>query len=147
MFANSTSSYAEKIMSLMKRGTLVCLLFFLLAIISGVGENASRIAKAFGALVIVAILLTTPITTVVTDVDSLIKNDWVGSAETGGDQAASADAGTSASANNTAKSDAAQIANNLGLPGSLAALLPTSILGKIGSAGSAIGNFLRGFGV
>lgn len=95
MFANSTSSYGERVMSIMKRGTLVCLLFFLLAIISQVGPNASRIAKVFGGLVIVAILITTPANTVIEDVDSLIKNDWVGSAETGDDTAASADKGTS----------------------------------------------------
>lgn len=94
MFANSTSSYGERIMSFMKRGTLVCLLFFLLAIISNIGPNAEKVAKAFGGLVIVAILITTPINTVITDIDSLIKNDWVGSSETGGDTAASADAGT-----------------------------------------------------
>jgi hypothetical protein len=94
MFANSTSSYGEKIMSFMKRGTLVCLLFFLLAIISQAGQNAERIAKVFGALIIVAILVTTPVGTVITDVDNLIKNDWVGTAETGNDTAASADAGT-----------------------------------------------------
>jgi hypothetical protein len=94
MFANTTSSYGEKVMSLMKRGTLLCLLFFLLAIISNVGPNAEKIAKAFGGLIIVAILITTPVSTVVTDVDNIIKNDWVGSSETGGDTAASADAGT-----------------------------------------------------
>lgn len=94
MFANSTSSYGEKVMSVMKRGTLVCLLFFLLAIISGIGPNAEKIAKAFGALIIVAILITTPVSTVITDVDNIIKNDWVGSGETGNDTAASADAGT-----------------------------------------------------
>jgi hypothetical protein len=94
MFANSTSSYGEKIMSVMKRGTLICLLFFLLAIISNIGPNAEKVAKAFGAMIIVAILITTPVTTVITDVDNLIKNDWVGSSETGGDTAASADAGT-----------------------------------------------------
>lgn len=94
MFANSTSSYGEKVMSVMKRGTLVCLLFFLLAIISGIGPNAEKTAKAFGALIIVAILITTPVSTVITDVDNIIKNDWVGSGETGNDTAASADAGT-----------------------------------------------------
>ena len=94
MFANSTSSYGEKVMSVMKRGTLVCLLFFLLAIISGIGPNAEKIAKAFGALIIVAILITTPVSAVITDVDNIIKNDWVGSGETGNDTAASADAGT-----------------------------------------------------
>jgi hypothetical protein len=94
MFANSTSSYGEKIMSVMKRGTLVCLLFFLLAIISTIGPNAEKVAKAFGAMIIVAILITTPVSSVITDVDNIIKNDWVGSSETGGDTAASADAGT-----------------------------------------------------
>lgn len=94
MFANSTSSYGEKVMSFMKRGSLVCLLFFLLAIISQIGPNAERIAKAFGGLVIVAILLTSPVNTVIGDIDSLIKNDWVGTSETGNDTAASADAGT-----------------------------------------------------
>jgi hypothetical protein len=87
-------------MSFMKRGTLVCLLFFLLAIISNVGPNAAKIAKAFGGVVIVAILLTTPINTVITDVDNLIKNDWVGTGETGNDVAPSADAGTSAGTSN-----------------------------------------------
>jgi hypothetical protein len=95
MFANSTSSYGEKVMSIMKRGSLVCLLFFLLAIISTVGPNAERIAKAFGALMIVFILITSPVNTVVTDIDNLIKNDWVGSNETGNDTAPSADSGTS----------------------------------------------------
>ena len=101
MFANSTSSYGERVMSLMKRGTLVCLLFFLLAIISQTGPNAERIAKGFGGLVIVAILLTTPMNTVMTDIDSLIKNDWVGTSETGNDTAASADAGTQTGTSST----------------------------------------------
>jgi hypothetical protein len=91
----------------MKRGTLVCLLFFLLAIISTIGPNAEKIAKAFGGLVIVAILITTPVSTVFTDIDNIIKNDWVGSGETGGDTAASADAGTA-----SGQSSAAQNAVN-----------------------------------
>jgi hypothetical protein len=116
MFANTTSSYGEKVMSLMKRGTLLCLLFFLLAIISNVGPNAEKIAKAFGGLVIVAILITTPVSTVVTDVDNIIKNDWVGTSETGGDTAASADTGTGGS---TSTSGIENILNTVG-PGAIA---------------------------
>lgn len=107
MFANSASSYGERVMSLMKRGSLVCLLFFLLAIISQTGPNAERIAKGFGGLVVVAILLTTPMNTVIKDVDALIKNDWVGTSETGNDTAASADSGTA-----TGQSPAVQNAVN-----------------------------------
>lgn len=144
MFANSTSSYGEKIMSLMKRGTLVCLLFFLLAIISNIGPNAEKIAKAFGGLVIVAILITTPINTVITDVDSLIKNDWVGSSETGGDTAASADTGTGGG---TSVSGIEAILNTVG-PGAIANAIKSinaknaeSILNKVGPG--PIANFIK----
>jgi len=100
----------------MKRGTLVCLLFFLLAIISNIGPNAARIAKAFGGLVIVAILLTTPFMTVMSDIDALIKNDWVGTNETGNNTAASADAGTaggtSSSVQNAVNNSTATLGNS-----------------------------------
>jgi hypothetical protein len=93
MFANSQASYGERIMSLMKRGSLTCLLFFVLALIASTGPGAAKIAKAFGALVIVAILVTSPMNTVFTDVDNLIKNDWVPTSETAGGTG-SADSGT-----------------------------------------------------
>jgi hypothetical protein len=95
MFANSTASYGDRIMSLMKRGALTCLLFFVLSLIASTGPNASRIAKAFGALIIVAILITSPTNTVLTDIDSLIKNDWVPTTEHA--SSTSADSGTQAS--------------------------------------------------
>jgi hypothetical protein len=145
MFANTTSSYGEKVMSLMKRGTLICLLFFLLAIISNIGPNAEKVAKAFGGLIIVAILITTPINTVVTDVDSLIKNDWVGTSETGGDTAASADSGTSGG---TSASGIESILNTVG-PGPIANALQhisvsniKSILNEVGPG--PIANALQG---
>lgn len=99
---SSGASYADKIMSVMKRGALVCVLFFILALVASGGPNAAKIAKAFGALVIVAILVTSPVNTVITDLDNLVKNDWVGSAETGGTGSgngagATADTGTGAS--------------------------------------------------
>lgn len=94
MFANSQASYTDRIMSFMKRGSLTCLLFFVLALIASTGQNASRIAKAIGALIIVAILITSPMNTVLTDVDNLIKNDWVGTSESG---PSSTNAGTQSS--------------------------------------------------
>jgi hypothetical protein len=96
MFANSKASYGDRIMSLMKRGALTCLLFFVLSLIASTGPNALKIAKAFGALIIVAILLTSPVNTVLTDVDALIKNDWVGTSEH-----ATANTGTASSTDNT----------------------------------------------
>jgi hypothetical protein len=99
---SSGSDYASKVMSVMKRGTLLCVMFFILALVATAGPNAAKISKALGALVIVAIVVTSPVNTVITDLDSLIKNDWVGTAETGGTgpanaSGASADSGTSGS--------------------------------------------------
>lgn len=92
---SSDAAYSDKIMSTMKRGTLVCILFFVLALVAGAGPNAAKGAKAFGALTIVGILLTSPVSTIFNDLDNLIKNDWKGSSETeGGGSAASADTGT-----------------------------------------------------
>lgn len=95
MFASS-ESYGNKIMSIMKRGTLISLLFFILALIAGTGPNAAKIAKALGGLVFVGILLTAPVGTVLTDVDKVIKKNWVGSTEHGTD-VGSADQGTQSS--------------------------------------------------
>jgi len=93
-FAGGNKNLPDKIMSVIKRGTLLCLAFFILALISGAGENANKIAKAIGALIVVAILLTTPIygtdssgdpSGVLVDVDEIIKNDWVPSSIHSGD--------------------------------------------------------------
>jgi hypothetical protein len=100
-FSDNSSAYGTKIMSLMKRGSLTCLLFFILAIVSEAGPNAAKIVKAFGALMIVAIVVTSPVNTVVKNIDALIKNDWVGSDEHGNDT--SADSGTSANSSNAAE--------------------------------------------
>jgi hypothetical protein len=102
MFANSSASYGDRIMSLMKRGALTCLLFFVLSLIASTGPNATRIAKAFGALIIVAILLTSPTNTVLTDIDELIKNDWVGTGENAGSTTPSGDSGTQQSTSSEA---------------------------------------------
>jgi hypothetical protein len=97
MFA-SDASMTDRMMSVMKRGTLVCAVFFILAIVSGIGSRADKVAKAFGALVIVAILVTSPMSTVLTDLDNIIKNDWIGTpASPTGGASGSADNGTQVS--------------------------------------------------
>lgn len=113
MFSNSSAQYSDKIMSFMKRGSLTCLLFFILALVASAGENAARIAKAFGALVIVAIAITSPVNTVAADIDALIKADWVGTNETGGDSTTtSADTGTASGTTNAVTNATATLGNS-----------------------------------
>jgi hypothetical protein len=104
LFAGS-DSYADKMVSTMKRGTLVTLLFFFLAMIAAIGPGATRIAKGLGGLVLIGILLSSPGETVITALDNFVKSDWVGT--TG----ASADTGTQSSTGG-AISQAEQAANN-----------------------------------
>lgn len=110
MFANGSATYASKIMSIMKRGTLVCLYFFILALLASIGPNMEKVAKALGALCLVTILLTAPIAQfnstgeltggALYDVDQLIKNDWIGTGEHGSD-VGSADSGSNSGSNST----------------------------------------------
>lgn len=84
-FGGGTTGLPDRIMAVIKRGTLICAAFFILSLVSGAGESANKISKAFGALIVVAILLTTPIfgtdssgnpSGVLADIDELIKNEW-----------------------------------------------------------------------
>ena len=125
-----TDSYADKMVSTMKRGTLVTLLFFFLAMISAIGPNANKFAKGLGGLVLIGILLSSPGETVITALDNFVKSDWVGN--TG----ASADTGTQSSTGG-AISQAEQAANNssntiteINLPG----IGPVFALGTIAKA-------------
>lgn len=104
LFAGS-GSYGDKMVSTMKRGTLVTLLFFFLAMFSAVGPNAMKVAKGIGGLVLLGILLSTPGEAIITALDNFAKADWVGN--TG----SSADTGTSTSTGG-ALSRAEQAANN-----------------------------------
>lgn len=85
LFADLNRSYSDKIMSTMKRGTLICLLFFILSLISGVGPNMAKIAKALGGMVFVGILITSPVLDLVGNMDKFFKADWSGTAEHGTD--------------------------------------------------------------
>jgi hypothetical protein len=59
IFTDTTTSYSDKMLGAMKRGALLSMLFFILALVAGLGNNASRAVKAFGALIDVALLLHT----------------------------------------------------------------------------------------
>ena len=96
MFADKGTSYPNKIMSLMKRGTLLVFLFFILALIAGTGPNAAKVSKGIGSLVFVTTLVTSAPTSVFTSLDQFIKADWVSTGEAGSDTGASSNAGTGA---------------------------------------------------
>jgi hypothetical protein len=99
---SSDAGLTDKMMSVMKRGTLICAVFFILAIVAGIGPRASKSAKAFGALVIVAILVTSDMSTVITDLDNIIKNDWIGVTPTDPNgSTGSGDAGTKSTQGDT----------------------------------------------
>lgn len=85
LFADLNKSYPDKVMSTMKRGTMICVLFFILALVSGIGRNTARIAEAIGGTVFLAILLTSPVTDVIGNFDKFLRQDWVGTAERGSD--------------------------------------------------------------
>jgi hypothetical protein len=90
-----SSSYGDKMMSFMKRGTLTAILFFFLALIAGIGPNAAKVSKGLGALVFVAILISSPGQDIIQSLDKFFKSDWVGTSESAHDTA-SADTGTAA---------------------------------------------------
>jgi hypothetical protein len=95
-----SSSYGDKIMSFMKRGTLTAILFFFLALIAGIGSNAAKVAKGLGALVFVAILISTPGQDVISALDNFFKSAWVGTGESAKDSTSgqsSSDTGTAGS--------------------------------------------------
>lgn len=143
-----SAAYADKIMSVMKRGTLVCLMFFILSLISSAGNNAARIAKAFGALVVVAILITSDVGAVLTDIDNIIKNDWAGTSESANDGEApasgSADSGTSGSVSGAAQSFINSIETQLKLQGQTGVKNPLSSAGLKTDVSNAIVSALNG---
>ena len=99
-------------------------MFFVLAIISAVGPNAAKIAKVFGALVIVAIMLTAPVGTVIEDIDAVIKNDLVATDE----QGPTSDTGSKSSSN--------QISFSLSTIGDVVSAIDKQITGKLPGLGN-----------
>jgi hypothetical protein len=85
LFADTNKSYADKIMSTMKRGTLISLLFFILALMSGIGPSMSKVSKAIGAMVFIGILVSSPVLNIFSDLDTFFKADWSSTGEHGTD--------------------------------------------------------------
>lgn len=100
----STDSYGDKMISTMKRGTLVTLLFFILAMVAGVGPNAAKVAKGLGALVLGGILLSSPGATLIASLDNFIKSDWITSDNSSADTGTQSSQGTAASAASSSSS-------------------------------------------
>lgn len=92
LFTDTTSSYSDKMLAVMKRGTLIALTFFILALMSAQGPNAARFAKAFGALLDVGILLSVASTEMLGEIDGFFKGTWT-SADSSGGTSAGAPAG------------------------------------------------------
>lgn len=113
----STDSYGDKMVSTMKRGTLVTLLFFILAMVAGVGPNAAKIAKALGALVLGGILLSSPGSTLIASLDNFIKADWIASDSSSADTGTQSTQGTAVSQAQKAASNSSNIISEINLPG------------------------------
>lgn len=100
LFTDTTSSYSDKMLAIMKRGTLLAISFFLLALIGGQGPNAARVAKAFGLLIDAGLILSISSDEMLSEIDKFIQGSWKsgGSSSSAGAQAGSGSLGTSPSA-------------------------------------------------
>jgi hypothetical protein len=90
VFTDASSSYGDKMLAVMKRGTLASVLFFILALLSAAGEGSAKFAKAFGLLVMAGIFLSTGGQDTISVLDEFFKADWTGNAAS----SANAPAGT-----------------------------------------------------
>jgi hypothetical protein len=115
LFADTDKSYADKIMSTMKRGTMICILFFVLALMAGIGPGSAKISKAIGAMVFVAILVTSPVLNMFGNLDKFFKADWTATGEHGTDVGATSstsDSGSTATGGSAGPLQAAEGAIN-----------------------------------
>lgn len=107
----ASSDYPSVMLAAMKRGTMIIILFFLLALLSAAGPNAGRAAKAFGGLVIVGLILAQANSGLFVILDNLFKSDWSSGDGSGGSQegasSANAQLGTQTSPTGSVGSDIA----------------------------------------
>lgn len=112
----ASSDYASVMLAAMKRGTCIIILFFILALLASAGDNAARVAKAFGALVVVGLILAQAESGLFKQLDSFFVSNWTSGGATGGTgSSANAEAGNPSPA--PGKSTIQQIQdalNNLG---------------------------------
>ena len=95
----ASSDYASVMLAAMKRGTMIIILFFLLALLSAAGPNAARASKAFGALIITGLILAQAENGLFSMLDDFFKSDWTsGGSGTSGDNTSSTPSASSANA-------------------------------------------------
>lgn len=96
LFTDSKSSYSDKMLAIMKRGTLLAISFFLLALIGGQGPNAARIVKAFGLLIDVALIMSVASDSMLSELDHFFQGTWTGTSSSGPSSSSNAQAGSGA---------------------------------------------------
>jgi len=118
----ASSDYPSVMLAAMKRGTMLILAFFLLALLSAAGNNAARFAKAFGALIIVGLILAQAENGLFSELDKFFQADWT----SGGTESSS---GAQSGQQNTAPGSGAAS----GLKGAISTALGDAQSVKIGS--------------
>lgn len=94
VFTDQTSTYASKMLAVLKRMTFASILFFILGLMSTGGENIAKFSKAIGALVLAGIFLGTAGQGTISALDAFFKTDWTSGDSTQGDSSSNAPAGT-----------------------------------------------------
>lgn len=103
VFTDQTSTYASKMLAVLKRMTFASILFFILGLMSTGGENIAKFSKAIGALVLAGIFLGTAGQGTISALDSFFKADWKTGDSSEGDSSGNAAAGSGTSGAATSK--------------------------------------------
>lgn len=91
----ASTDYPSVMLAAMKRGTMIIISFFLLALLSAAGNNAAKFAKAFGALIIVGLILAQAENGLFAKLDNFFKSNWSsGGSDSAGSSSGNAQAGT-----------------------------------------------------
>lgn len=91
----ASSDYPSVMLAAMKRGTMIIISFFLLALLSAAGNNAAKFAKAFGALILVGLILAQAENGLFSKLDEFFKSNWTsGGSGSAGSSSGNAQAGT-----------------------------------------------------
>jgi hypothetical protein len=141
VFTDASSSYGDKMLAVMKRGTLAAILFFILALFSTAGEGSAKFAKAFGLLVMAGIFLSTAGQDTISILDTFFKADWTSSGDS-----------SNSSANATAGQQQTPIGTDIGNSDSVinesigAAQVPGNIISETIQGTSSVISKINAFG-
>lgn len=116
VFTDQTSTYASKMLAVLKRMTFASILFFILGLMSTGGENIAKFSKAIGALVLAGIFLGTAGQGTISALDAFFKADWTSGDSTQGDSSSNASAGTQIGASDSIANLGTEAA---GVPGNI----------------------------